>query len=235
MTAMISLLLGFDLPSLGTWWNLGLGLGTLLAGATGSFIFKKMKTWAAKKKAKLLSAECTHDEKSLHLLNGGQKNSEINGVLYELREVLDAQRTVVGQYHNGGNFLDGNSIKRFSISHESVASGVSYNAWEMQNILVSLFWEIVPLLQENDAKGRIVSELLDSPTKARLVEKGVYSFSILPIRRWCKKNRKLQITGYVYAAWSDKESYDGKPESYIGTQLRNARSVIENQLLNGSG
>lgn len=234
MNEMIPLLLGFDI-SLGTWWNLGLGLGTLLAGATCSFAFKRFKTWAAKKKAKLGSDTCTHSDKSMKLLNGGQKHAEINGVLAELRTVLDAKVAYVGQYHNGGNFLDGSSVKRYSVSHESCAPGIGRTALPMQNVLISLFWDIVPFLQENKTTGRLVSELQDSYLKSTLVDDGDYAFALLPLRKWCRKNRQLQLIGYIYVSWGDKESYEGKPEAYIGTQLTNARRVIENQLLSDSG
>ena len=43
-----------------------------------------------------------------------QKHSQIHELLTELRVTVRASRCLAFQFHNGGNFSDGTSIKRFS-------------------------------------------------------------------------------------------------------------------------
>lgn len=217
-----------------TWLEIGITIGTLLGGISIGYLVKRIKVWLAKKRAAANSEE-PHDDKSVRLLCASNKHVEINEALVELRKVLDAKRTQVGQFHNGGNFLDGSPVKRFSVSHESVVEQGTHVAFQMQGVLLSLFWDVVPLLQENDASGRQVEDLTDCYFKSALINTRVYAFGLLPLRKWHPKSRKSQIIGYVLVEWGEQKSYEAQSERHIRTQLRNARTVIEGQMTNSSG
>ena len=213
-----------------TWLNVGMGIGTVLGGILIGIFVKVLKTWAAKRK----DAETREEqlgEDSTALLTNGKNHQEINEVLNELRNVLDAERAQVGQFHNGGDYLDGSPVKRFSVSYESFRSGSQPTAPQMQSVLLSLFWDVVPVLRDNRAVGRLVSDQAEGYFRSLLENGTVYAFAALPLRKWHAKARKSQIIGYVMVEWGNKEAYEGQSESHIRSQLRSIRTVIESQLV----
>ncbi len=213
------------------WWlNLGMTVGTIIAGVVISIGIKILKTWTAKRKdGKSRDDELGED--STALLTNGKNHQEINEVLNELRNVLDAERAQVGQFHNGGDYLDGSPVKRFSVSYESFKSGSQPMAPQMQGVLLSLFWDVVPVLRDNKAVGRLVAEQDEGYFRSLLENGTVYAFAALPLRKWHAKARKSQIVGYVLVEWGTKEDYEAQTETHIRAQLRSTRTVIESQLV----
>ena len=67
-------------------------------------------------------------------------HSSIQESLTELRVKIDCARTQLIQFHNGGQFLDGMSMKRLSLTHESLANGVAGDQRRSQDLLMSMFW-----------------------------------------------------------------------------------------------
>jgi hypothetical protein len=59
--------------------------------------------------------------------------------LTELRVKVDCARAQIVQFHNGEYFMDGISMKKLSLTHESLSKGVSEEAGKTTNILISLF------------------------------------------------------------------------------------------------
>ena len=212
------------------WWlNLGMTIGTIIAGVVISILIKVLKTWTDKRKdAKSRDDELGED--STALLTNGKNHQEINEVLNELRNVLSAERAQVGQFHNGGDYLDGSPVKRFSVSYESFRSGSQPMAPQMQSVLLSLFWDVVPVLRDNKAVGRLVDEQPEGYFRSLLENGTVYAFAALPLRKWHAKARKSQIIGYVLVEWGTKEDYEAQTEIHIRSQLRSTRTVIESQL-----
>ena len=212
-----------------TWLNLGITVGTVIGGIVIGISIKVLKTWAAKRKdAKSRDDELGED--STALLTNGKNHQEINEVLNELRKVLDAERAQVGQFHNGGDYLDGSPVKRFSVSYESFRSGSQPMAPQMQSVLLSLFWDVVPVLRDNKAVGRLVNEQPEGYFRSLLENGTVYAFAALPLRKWHAKSKKSQIIGYVLVEWGTKEDYEAQTETHIRAQLRSTRTVIESQL-----
>ncbi len=213
------------------WWlNLGMTVGTIIAGVVISIFIKILKTWTAKRKD-VTSREEQLGEDSTTLLTNGKNHQEINEVLNELRNVLDAERAQVGQFHNGGDYLDGSPVKRFSVSYESFRSGSQPMAPQMQSVLLSLFWDVVPVLRDNKAVGRLVAEQPEGYFRSLLENGTVYAFAALPLRKWHAKARKSQIIGYVLVEWGNKEDYEAQSEAHVRAQLRSTRTVIESQLV----
>lgn len=211
------------------WLNMGIIVGTLLGGISVGFIVKKIKTWLAKKKDQLTSDQELGAD-STKLITEGHSHREINNVLIELRNVMDAARAQVGQFHNGGAFLDGSPVKRFSISYESFRNDVRPTAPEMQNVLLSLFWDVIPVLKENEAVGRLVADQEEGYFQSILKAGNVYAFAILPLKKWHAKSKKSQIVGYVLVEWQKQENFEAQRENHVRAQLRNARSIIESHM-----
>jgi hypothetical protein len=57
----------------------------------------------------------------------------------ELRIENMFDRVSICQFHNGGKFLNGRSMKKFSMTYESVAPGIEKLKRKYQNVLVSEF------------------------------------------------------------------------------------------------
>lgn len=57
----------------------------------------------------------------------------------EIRETYKFDRVSICQFHNGGKFLNGRSMKKFSMTYETVAPGIEKIKRKYQNVLVSEF------------------------------------------------------------------------------------------------
>lgn len=211
------------------WLNIGMTVGTVLGGISIGFLIKKLKTWVAKRKD-AESREEQLGEDSTTLLSDGRNHQEINEVLNELRNVLSAERAQIGQFHNGGDYLDGSPVKRFSVSYESFRTGSQPMAPQMQGVLLSLFWDVVPVLKDNKAIGRLVSEQAEGYFRSLFESGTVYAFAALPLRKWYAKSKKSQIIGYVLVEWGTQEDYEAQTATHIRSQLRSTRTVVESQL-----
>ena len=78
-----------------------------------------------------------------------EQHSRIHEMLTELRLVTRASRCLIFQFHNGGSFADGTSIKRFSVTHESNDSTVSSILIESQDVLLTRYMELVRILDDS--------------------------------------------------------------------------------------
>jgi hypothetical protein len=63
----------------------------------------------------------------------------IHEFIEELRIEYSLDRVAICQFHNGGKFLNGRSIKKFSMTYETTAAGIEKIKRRYQNVLVSEF------------------------------------------------------------------------------------------------
>tara|TARA_R110001583_G_scaffold63274_14_gene185421 strand:- start:2318 stop:2971 length:654 start_codon:yes stop_codon:yes gene_type:complete len=148
-------------------------------------------------------------------------HTQLHETLTELRVKTDCARTQIIQFHNGGEFLDGISMQKMSLTHESLASGTSSEMEIKKDLLLSMCIEGLTLLKENKSDLHIVEMLDDSWCKKFMQSSNIISFSFLPIRKG------TQIVGYVmcqWCSWSKTDSIDEKQASYL---LEAARDSIE--------
>jgi hypothetical protein len=195
------------------WVNTGIAIAATLGGiATGYAYIKKKIT----------------QNKNEHIIDisdpKDQKHTNIHELLTALRFQMDASRAQIAQFHNGGKFLEGSPMKRFSVSHESCGFGVSMEYPYMQAVLVTIFWDIVELLKENNAKIRLTKELnADSSLKIYNESKNIEAFAILPIKK------EELFVGYVKVEWNDKNYTPNDPQD-CERILEQYRSFIELEL-----
>ncbi|NBO39665.1 hypothetical protein EBU99_13895 [bacterium] len=102
---------------------------------------------AIRKKNALLKHNKTKEKRFV------QHHSQIHELLTEMRVTIRASRCLVFQFHNGGSFADGTSIKRFSVTHESCAAGVTSMILESQDVLLSRCVDIVRIMDESASKN----------------------------------------------------------------------------------
>ena len=129
-------------------------------------------------------------------------HSEIHENLTELRVLTDAARSQVIQFHNGEYFMDGISMRKFSLTHESVAKGVQSDGQKLQGYLCSMFLPLLLIMIENDPKVRYTSDLKDSYVKQYFESRNVEAFCILPI-----KINNI-ITGFILNQWCNSIKVD---------------------------
>ena len=148
-------------------------------------------------------------------------HSKLNEKLTELRVQNDCARTQIVQFHNSGNFLDGISMKKMSLTHESLANGTSSEMETKKDLLLSLCVEGLNLLKEDSPELYVVDQLEDSWCKKFMQATNVISFSFLPLRR------RKEISGYVMCQWCSWNKTDAVEEKEMSIFLESARDSIE--------
>jgi hypothetical protein len=79
-----------------------------------------------------------------------ERNLVIFDEISEIRDMLDADRIWISQFHNGGHFLHTNkSIQKFSITYEDVKPGVSSIIHLFTDIPLSLYSRSMNHIMEN--------------------------------------------------------------------------------------
>jgi len=151
-------------------------------------------------------------------------HTQIHEILTELRVKTDCARSQLIQFHNGGEFLDGISMKKMSLTHESLASGCSSEMEVKKDLLLSLCVEGLSLLKNDEPKLHIVEQMDDSWCKKFMQTSNTISFCFLPIRT------KNTIMGYVMCQWCSWSKTDEIDESPVSEELESARNTIEMEL-----
>jgi transcriptional regulator with GAF, ATPase, and Fis domain len=152
-------------------------------------------------------------------------HSEIHELLTELRLVTDSARTQVIQLHNGEYFMDGVSMRKFSVTHESLERGIDSCATRMHAVLCSLFIPLLTLVLENSAKIQYVTDLKDSYFKQFFESRNIEAFSVLPLKV------KNQITGFLLVQWCNSKKIDDIEPVFVSHQVEKIRNAIQVQLL----
>jgi len=198
------------------WFELGVA-GVAIAVGTAFGIYKVLKG----KKFMLLE-----EKKQLKFPSScfWSTHTRIHETLTELRIKTDCARSQLVQFHNSGHFLDGISMKKMSLTHESLENGVSSEMSCKKDLLLSMCIDGLTLLTKDDPKLYVTSELEDSWCKQFMENSNIVSFSFLPIR-----NKGL-IVGYVMSQWCSWTKTDSiKTEEMFG-EIVAARNLIEIQL-----
>jgi len=133
-----------------------------------------------------------------------EKHSNIHELLTELRVTVRASRAVVFQFHNGGNFVDGGSIKRFSVTHESCEMGISALLLDSQDVLLTKYTDMISLMETKPSKILSVSSLSHSAFRSALEINNVEFFTIAPL----KCDDGITPLGFLCCHWCSSDSLD---------------------------
>jgi hypothetical protein len=198
--------------SVSFWFDLGVTLAATVSGIYGGIVY-------ARKTDKLAER---HDAEISPKFQ--QQQNIINDCLVALRVRTNADRIKIGQFHNGGKFLDGSPMKRFSITHESCDMGVPFEGANLQNIVVTILWDLISYVKQNDTKLWYTRDLPEGHFRSYNKSHGIDAFMVLPIRK------HDLITGFVMVEWCD---LDKIPDTFDVTDevLKEFRSTIEVELL----
>jgi hypothetical protein len=190
------------------WFETGVIVAMVISGFTYALskAFKFMKVKKTKK-----------DEERFNYVN-----MRIWNMITSVRERTKASRVSLVQFHNGGKFADGSSMRRMSISSQTCDPKISSTMQFRQDVLVSRFVEIVEMLQENDPRIRMVFQQRDSNTKKFYELHDTVAFSILPI--YCSDS--MIALGYISVEWCDLGTLDKMDDQELLPFIENTRSQI---------
>jgi len=203
-------------------WDEWVGLGVSLAAvAAGFFTYLLNKRFRNKTKSKdIISPRLDFPEKFWCV------HTKIQETLAELRLRTDCARAHLVQFHNGGYFLDGISMKRMSLTHESLERSVSGEIKNHQDLLMTMFMSLLEVIRKDEATLQYVNKMEDSYAKQHLESGNVIAFSALPIRR------DNMITGYIMNQWCSWNKVDDVDEELIEDWMNRSQSLIEVELIN---
>jgi hypothetical protein len=114
----------------------------------------------------------------------------LNGI----RQKYDFDRLAIFQFHNGGKFFQGKSMKKFSMSYESVAPGYEKIKRTQQNIFASEYPEWISNMLKKKCFSNITEEM-DHASRLELESLGIQQFVTVPI--FCLKGALIGfMVGY---------------------------------------
>lgn len=150
-----------------------------------------------------------------------QIHSKVHELLTEMRVLMRCSRAIIFQFHNGGKFADGSSIKRFSVTHESCAGGIPSMLLESQDVLLTRYMELVDILDKRTNEIIRVSSLPDCSLRSILEINNVVYFSVSSLK--CQDS--LTPMGFVCCHWCDMGDMDKLHEEGIADS--NLQDVID--------
>jgi hypothetical protein len=201
--------------SLDTWFNIGMGVAGIIAGFLASMGWFKSRTKAEEKKE--------IEEASITKSDYQTRHTNIHDLLTTLRVESGASRAKIGHFHNGGKFLDGSPMKKFSVTHESCMRGAPYDGQQLQNIHVTIFWDMVERMRENDGVLHQTEQTRDGFFRSYNKSNDIIAYSVLPITK-----QDLYI-GFILLEWTNDQIPPYTDPSFIA-QFKQSRDYIELEL-----
>ena len=152
-------------------------------------------------------------------------HSEINELLTELRLTSNSMRASVLQFHNGEYFMDGISMRKFSITHESSHKGYTSQILKFKNTLCSLFIPLLTRVLENKPMIYCVAAMpANSYTKHFFEDENISHIACLPL-----KNKSVNV-GFVLVQWHKDYAADLGQEEKFMPHFESIRDSIQVQL-----
>ena len=203
----------------GSWVEAGMVLAALGAGILLGYPMIK-SFLRSRKENKAIWKELPTSNSFVNL------HTKVHEHLTELRVLGDAGRAQVVQFHNGGKFIDGSSMKRFSLTHESCRSGVSETRHTRQDVILTMFGEMLELVTADDGRPMLTSKLPDCHFKRHLEANSVIMFSLVPIRN----ANGMNVIGCLSVEWCSWVKADAVIEEDIIPMVTEKRRYIEAEL-----
>jgi hypothetical protein len=193
----------------------------------GIFLFGIYLAWKKMMEKTFVRRKKKREEKIF--MDVEQRNMRIYEKLMYLRIKSDASRVRICLFHNGGNFLCGDPIKKFTCTHEMTSSSVSNESQRFQSAMASVFIEKINMVKENSARIRSLAELTLDESKTKYLYKATHvkRFSILPLKQ------SDLVIGFIEVEWNQEEprmTLEGTFESFFAM----VKSQIELEMMKRS-
>lgn len=122
-------------------------------------------------------------------------HTEIHELLTELRVTTKCMRASIIQFHNGEYYANGISMRKMSISHESVHRGYNSQVNKLKNVLCSLCIPLLNQVLQDNPLIHNTSVLQDGYFKEFLEDENISKYSCLLI-----KDKGIN-TGFILLQW----------------------------------
>lgn len=201
--------------SIREWFEIGILAISVIAGLVIGWlkISKSAMEWIGsvfKRKTEKKKSPLTIDDRN------------IQETLNKLRYDSDACRVKIVQFHNGGSFATGKSMKKMSLTHESCHPGMVPTYKGSTDQLLSLFVDMLELAHLNTPELINTSSVRDSFFKSYLQSNHVLMFSILPLR-----NPKGDEIGCILCEWCAWSFADGVQADRFWNKFVETRNSVE--------
>tara|TARA_Y100001938_G_scaffold151048_1_gene245469 strand:- start:5672 stop:6346 length:675 start_codon:yes stop_codon:yes gene_type:complete len=204
-----------EVDLMGSWMEIGIAMSALIVGfCMGYPLFR---SWIKKKRVNKTNP-CSNNFRNIH--------SRIHEFLTEIRVKMNADRSCVLQFHNGGSFLDGSSMKKFSLTHESCSVGVQESMTGRYDLLASAYVEMLDRMSKDVLEVEATSNLPDCNFKRHLESNHTLVFAIAPIR----DSRGVLISGFLLLEWCTWDSADMIDDDRIPIDIKEYSRYIESRL-----
>lgn len=208
-----------NIDILGSWMEIGMAIAAI---AVGVFMSLPVIRGFVKRKRNKSFAPNSPNYRNVH--------TRVHEYLTEIRTKVHSDRTLLLQFHNGGEFLDGTSMKKFSLTHESCVVGTSEASGpNSQNVLTSTFIEMLDILAQNKSQVLLTSDLRDCHFKRHLEAKHTLIYSIYPI----KDARKTLVIGCLVCEWCNWDDIEKIKYDVVVKEIPKYARYIESQLSMG--
>ena len=151
-------------------------------------------------------------------------HTEIHELLTELRITTKSMRASILQFHNGEYTMDGISMRKFSVTHESTHKGYTSQVALLKGSLCSMFIPLLVHVVENKSLIYPLRSLPESYTKGFFEDENVSDYACLPL-----KNKGANV-GFVLLQWNEKFEPQLEEHDILMKHFKAIKESIEIQL-----
>ena len=151
-------------------------------------------------------------------------HTEIHELLTELRVVTKAMRASIIQFHNGEYTMDGISMRKFSVTHESTHKGYTSQVMKLKGNLCSMYIPLLTKIVENRSTVHYTSVLPESYVRGFFEDENVSQYACLPL-----KNKGANV-GFVLVQWHDDFQLPEEQHEKATKDFESIRGSLEMQL-----
>jgi hypothetical protein len=151
-------------------------------------------------------------------------HTEIHELLTELRITTKCMRASILQFHNGEYTMDGISMRKFSVTHESTHKGYTSQVALLKGSLCSMFIPLLVHVVENKSLIYPLRALPESYTKGFFEDENVSDYACLPL-----KNKGANV-GFVLLQWNEKFEPQMEEHDILMKHFKAIKESIEIQL-----
>jgi hypothetical protein len=181
---------------------------TLVVAGTLGVVWGIVKFWQGKKK----------DDNFIEV------HTEIHELLTELRLSTKSMRATILCFHNGEYYANGVSMRKFSISHESVHKGYTTQVYKLKNVLCSLCIPLLNQVLQDKSNIHSTETFTDGYFKEFLEDENISHYACLLL-----KNNGVNI-GFILLQWHKDFLPSINDYDHFETIFKNFRDSIQLQL-----
>jgi hypothetical protein len=151
-------------------------------------------------------------------------HNEIHELLTELRVTTKSMRASIIQFHNGEYTMDGISMRKFSVTHESTYKGYTSQVNKLKSSLCSMFIPLLNHVVENKNLVYSTLALPESFVKSFFEDENICNYACLPI-----KNKGANV-GFILIQWHNDFSPRHDEQDLYMKHFDSIRDSIQLQL-----